>query len=88
MVRSALIWLGNDDPVATMETARGEDPDLQMLRAVVAAWKEAVGVNNPLTTGGLKLFADKEEVSSSGGYSRPLQRRNMPSPISTRLCST
>lgn len=43
-VRSALIWLGREDPVQTMETARGEDPELQALAAFVSAWAEEIGV--------------------------------------------
>ena len=37
-VRSALVWLGCADPCETMETAREEDPELEQLRALMAAW--------------------------------------------------
>jgi putative DNA primase/helicase len=67
-VRSALVWLGKEDPVLTMETAREEDTDLQMLRSFVAAWKETTGLNNHKTTGELKAIADETEVSTSGDY--------------------
>ncbi len=40
IVRSALIWLGCDDPAATMEQARNDDPELSELRQVVGAWHE------------------------------------------------
>jgi hypothetical protein len=32
MVRAPLIWLGEADPVASMETAREEDPELSAIR--------------------------------------------------------
>jgi putative DNA primase/helicase len=37
LVRSALMWLGEADPVATMETARAEDPKAAELAAVLRA---------------------------------------------------
>ena len=43
-VRSALIWLGRPDPVATMETARKDDPNLQAMEAIFAVLKEAIGI--------------------------------------------
>lgn len=42
-VRSALIWLGCADPVATMEAARAEDPLMALLRAVLEGWAEHFG---------------------------------------------
>jgi hypothetical protein len=43
-VRSALIWLGYPDPVATMEKIRKEDPSLQEMEAVFGALKDLMGV--------------------------------------------
>ncbi len=40
-VRSALVWLGEADPVATMKETRDSDPVLNALRATLQAWKEA-----------------------------------------------
>jgi hypothetical protein len=42
-VRSALIWLGCEDPVVTMERARVEDPTLVTLRQMLSAWCDAFG---------------------------------------------
>jgi len=42
-IRDALIWVGEADPCSTMERARGDDPQLERLRAVIHHWKEAVG---------------------------------------------
>jgi hypothetical protein len=43
-VRSALMWLGCADPVASIETARAEDPQLNALRGFLGAWADIVGV--------------------------------------------
>ncbi|WP_315918642.1 hypothetical protein [Mesorhizobium sp. SP-1A] len=60
IVRSPLIWLGCADPVATTETARAEDPVLASMTAVMGAWLSAVGVDVPLSAGGLKERADAD----------------------------
>ena len=46
-VRSALVWLGCADPAASMEQARVDDPELEALREVMAAWHNA---NGPVPT--------------------------------------
>jgi putative DNA primase/helicase len=66
LVRSALVWLGRADPVATMETARMEDPELDALRSVFAAWLEAIGPNRPQTAGQLKETAERKLSSDYG----------------------
>jgi hypothetical protein len=38
LVRNALLWLGEEDPVETVESARAEDPERQRLEAVIAQW--------------------------------------------------
>jgi hypothetical protein len=43
LVRDALIWLGEADPVATLEAARAADPKLANLTAVVGQWARVVG---------------------------------------------
>jgi hypothetical protein len=42
-VRGALLWVGQADPVETMEDARDLDPKLDMLTAVLVLWREVVG---------------------------------------------
>ena len=42
-VRGALVWLGKADPVATMETAREDDPELGELRQLIGAWHHQFG---------------------------------------------
>ena len=60
-VRSALVWLGKADPVITVENARDEDPELMIFEAAISAWQKAVGLNNPLTSGALKDFAERRD---------------------------
>ncbi len=54
LVRSPLVWLGYADPVETMEAARADDPSRGNLRAIVAAWRQVIGINKPMTAGDLK----------------------------------
>lgn len=42
-VRGALLWLGQADPIETMEDARCNDPQLETLTAVLTQWAEVIG---------------------------------------------
>jgi putative DNA primase/helicase len=42
-VRSALMWLGKEDPVKSMEAARAEDPERAELSDMLEAWSAAIG---------------------------------------------
>jgi hypothetical protein len=42
-VRGTLIWLGEADPVETMEAARDSDPRLDELKAVLTEWSTIIG---------------------------------------------
>ena len=42
-VRDAIIWLGMADPCETIERARGQDPKLAQIRAVMEQWKVVIG---------------------------------------------
>jgi hypothetical protein len=44
LVRSALMWLGEADPVQTIEAARRDDPELELLRSVLQAWSKVIGI--------------------------------------------
>lgn len=80
-VRSALMWLGCDDPVMTMESARAEDPELDRLASVLSAWAEAfgTGAGSGRTVANLLAEIDERETTLSGngdafeGYNRPYQ---------------
>lgn len=71
-VRSALLWLGRADPVATMEVARREDPQLQQAEAVFGALAEigAVGFAKRVTVADL-IRRTEERTSSGMGYAHP-----------------
>ena len=43
-VRSALLWLGKEDPVKSMETARAEDPERVELSDMLEAWCTVIGI--------------------------------------------
>ncbi len=43
-VRSAVVWLGEADPVETMEAVRASDPALDALSATLNAWRAVIGI--------------------------------------------
>lgn len=43
LVRNALLWMGEEDPLATMSEVSENDPARNELLAVITAWKEAFG---------------------------------------------
>jgi hypothetical protein len=45
-VRSALMWLGEADPVASMDAVRAEDPDRKELADMLAAWAATFGTGS------------------------------------------
>jgi putative DNA primase/helicase len=49
-VRAPLIWLGEADPVASMDALRGEDPELALIRELFAHWVDAMPIHAHHTT--------------------------------------
>jgi putative DNA primase/helicase len=47
LVRGALVWLGREDPVATTQRVRGQDPDFLSLRNLLVAWRMKLGADSP-----------------------------------------
>jgi putative DNA primase/helicase len=69
-VRGSLLWLGEADPVETMEAARESDPVLTNLRLLMSAWPETMGRYEQLTAA--KLIERSNEYSMSGqGFANP-----------------
>ncbi|SFJ01500.1 bifunctional DNA primase/polymerase [Bradyrhizobium sp. Gha] len=68
-VRSALIWLGKEDPVKSMEFARQEDPELLELAEMLEAWSEVMGIGgeNRAKLSDVLLRADAMSRESEGG---------------------
>jgi putative DNA primase/helicase len=60
LVRSALVWLGRADPLATMERARSEDPLLASIGSVLTHWYDAVG-SSERTSGKVKETAEQRD---------------------------
>jgi putative DNA primase/helicase len=60
-VRGALMWLGQGDPVRTMNRLRATDPTLVNLRAVLTMWRDEFGAD-PITTAA--VIARAEETVS------------------------
>ena len=44
-VRAPLIWLGEADPVESMDALRGEDPELAFIRELFAHWLDAMPIH-------------------------------------------
>ena len=48
VVRSALVWLGEEDPVKSMDTSSAEDPVKNALLTMLTAWIEVMGTSATL----------------------------------------
>lgn len=69
LVRSALIWLGCADPCDTMEKVRKADPQMALIKQVMAQWKKVIG-HNKVTTGDLILEAEEMVEASPGSNNK------------------
>lgn len=68
-VRSALIWLGEADPVESMEIARGEDPQLQNAVTIFSSMHECINATNPLSAGDIIKIAQRGDGTIGDGES-------------------
>jgi hypothetical protein len=50
MVRSPLVWLGEPDPIDSMEEVRAEDPELTNIREFFGLWPDYMLLDTPYTT--------------------------------------
>ena len=85
MVRSALVWLGCADPCLTMETAREEDPELDDVRDVMAAWRACVGCE-PVSLRAVVDLGQRRDVDPFGDRG-PLCHPDLYDAL-TRVCAT
>jgi putative DNA primase/helicase len=60
-VRSALVWLGEEDPVASMETLREEDPQLGSIRELFSQWREHFIEDAPYTSRDIAASAEARD---------------------------
>lgn len=73
MVRSALVWLGEDDPIITMERARENDPMRVAFAAFIHAWSTEVGTGRSYEMTAAELVKAAEE-GQQGVWRHPLLR--------------
>lgn len=67
LVRNALLWLGEVDPVATMEQARAADTKLQALATVIDQWSGIpVLMERKKTASEIIAVASEEELGADG----------------------
>jgi putative DNA primase/helicase len=67
VVRNALIWPGEPDPVEVMEEVRGTDPKLSALRAMMMAWRRVLWANCTVTVRDVISAAVKEQAITKDG---------------------
>jgi putative DNA primase/helicase len=79
LVRSALVWLGQPDPVMSMEKARDEDPITLALTSLLTAWRPVVG-SDPKTVGEIIAIADLPEPYGNAARSEFRQALNEAAP--------
>jgi hypothetical protein len=65
-VRGALLWLGQADPVETIEEAREADPRLEELNAVLTHWHDVLG-DAPVTVRDLIDRATQQRTALGAG---------------------
>lgn len=75
-VRSALVWLGCADPVASMELAREDDPELSEHREVLACLEAVCGLNEGYTVG--ELVLKMNETLQDQEYGHPTDKLRHP----------
>ncbi|MCC0808855.1 hypothetical protein FPV16_22070 [Methylobacterium sp. W2] len=68
MVRSPLVWLGHADPVASMETAREEDPELSAIRELFEHWRAHLSLASSYTTNAITKAACEKQPGSQFDY--------------------
>lgn len=68
-VRDPLMWLGQADPVETMEQSRREDQRLTMLAEVLGQWEMVIGADNPRTVREVVELTEQQEFG--GRLSHP-----------------
>lgn len=66
LVRSALVWLGCEDPALSMEAARTDDPELGELREMLTLWGDAMGYDGGFTVKEAVKKAEERGPSKMG----------------------
>jgi putative DNA primase/helicase len=71
LIRSTLIWLGETDPVETMERLRESDPVLDEKRVVMDAWKDLYADRKIEVADIMKHLGEEESLAD------PQKRENL-----------
>ena len=73
LVRAPLIWLGEPDTIASIETIRAEDPERANLIEVISHWREHLGLHEAHTAHKVitKACEKRETYSGAGDFIRP-----------------
>lgn len=69
LVRSALVWLGMDDPGGNSETVKADDPTRSARVAIFAGWLNAMGEGSMFTSG--QVITEAELFDGATGYRYP-----------------
>ena len=67
LVRSALLWLGQADPVDTMRGARADDPSRETMVALFRAWRNVIGTEERKTSSEIIKLACTTTPKDPGG---------------------
>jgi putative DNA primase/helicase len=70
-VRSPLIWLGRDDSVKTIDRSRQDDPKLVLLRQMLCAWRDELGVDKVNRYKASDIIKMVEPPENGGECQRP-----------------
>jgi putative DNA primase/helicase len=68
-VRSALMWLGKADPIASMEIARDEDPERAELSEMLTAWGDTIGIGSGARVTLAAVISRSEKTSKANNFS-------------------
>ncbi|HWL67120.1 MAG TPA: hypothetical protein VNS22_01920 [Geminicoccus sp.] len=67
-VRGALLWLGEADPVKTMEDARNDDPKLEAMRSVMEQWQAVIKPEIRVT---VRELIERATAHRTGDWGKP-----------------
>lgn len=76
MVRSALVWLDEDDPIETMEKARGNDPSRVAFAGLINAWSVEIGTGRNAEMTAAEIIKLSEE-GQQGVFRCPQLRESL-----------
>lgn len=65
-VRAPLVWLGEADPVESMNAARDEDPELMAIRELFAHWQKRMSLHEGYTSNKVIGVACEQPFGGSG----------------------